>query len=99
MRINDSNSSGISSSELARAQQAEQAGVGGKARGVEGRGAGRDSVQLSELADELRRLAADGREREAHLERLAAEVGSGRYRVEATKVSRRLVADAVKIPR
>jgi len=58
---------------------------------------GSDQVQLSDLTGKLSGLlGAENPERAARLERLAAEVQSGGYRVDALAISRRLVDEALR---
>ena len=94
MRINDQNSSGISSSQLGRTQETESGGRQG--RPGQAGSAGGDHVRLSNLADSLRSLSSDAPERAAHLEKLSAEVKAGRYSVDATALSNKIVSDALQ---
>jgi len=58
---------------------------------------GSDHVQLSDLTGRLSRmLGPEDPERAARLERLAAEVQSGRYRVDPLAVSRHLLDEALR---
>jgi len=96
MKINDTNLTGISSSQLGATQQ-----TGGVGRGPAGKpapaGGGRvDQVHLSDLASQMSRLTEGSPERTNWLERLGAEVQAGRYRVDARELSRRIVDDMLK---
>jgi len=56
-----------------------------------------DEVELSELTGKLcGRLGAEDPERAARLERLAAEVQSGRYRVDSLAVGKHLLDEALR---
>lgn len=60
------------------------------------RGGSADSAQLSTLAGRIReRLEAIGSDHAARVERLGAEVRSGRYRVDVAALSRALASEAV----
>jgi len=94
MRINDQNLTGISSSRPDRTQESEAGNRHG--RGGGSCGAGVDQVQLSNLAGSLSSLSPETPERTAHLEKLSAEVRTGRYAVDAHTLSREIVDDAIK---
>jgi flagellar biosynthesis anti-sigma factor FlgM len=69
-----------------------------EAKGEAAAGAARepDQVQLSDLTERLAKLLGpESPDRAARLERLAAEVQSGRYHVDTLAVSRRLVDEAL----
>jgi anti-sigma28 factor (negative regulator of flagellin synthesis) len=57
---------------------------------------GGDSRDLSALGGELRKLADGTPEREAYLDKLAAEIRAGRYRVDSEELARKLFADLQK---
>lgn len=101
MRVNDPNTSGVAPEALGghgvgKAQEAARPARAGAA-GRSGSAAGEtpDRVALSELSSKVRELAVDAPERAARLERLAVEVGAGRYQVDALELSRRLVEEAL----
>jgi anti-sigma28 factor (negative regulator of flagellin synthesis) len=94
MRINDQNLIGISSSPLVRTPETETGNRQGRAGGAGA--AGGDQVQLSNLAGNLRSLSPETAERVAYLEKLSAEVRTGRYSVDAQAVSRSIVDDALE---
>lgn len=54
-----------------------------------------NSTGISSLAGYLRSLSPETPERAAHLEKLSAEVQSGRYSVDAHELSRKIVDDAL----
>jgi len=85
----------------AQTGKAQQAGAlapkGAKAGPATDAARDSDQVQLSDLTERLSRtLGVEDPARAARLERLAAEVQSGRYRVDALGVSRRLVDEALR---
>ena len=93
MKISDSNLNAVST---ARNTSVEQAGTGGGARGVSGKGAdNRDRVQLSSLSGALSALAPGSAERQLRVEELEGVVQSGSYNVDASAVSGSLVNDAM----
>jgi flagellar biosynthesis anti-sigma factor FlgM len=64
-------------------------------------GKSKDQVQLSNLLESLRRAASPAEEeispeRAAHLDKLAAAVQSGEYKVDAKELSSRIVEDTLK---
>jgi anti-sigma28 factor (negative regulator of flagellin synthesis) len=82
---------------MAKAPQAEALAPKGNPSGL-GTGATSEPDQVRVPAQTtrwLRILEAELSERAARLERLAAEVRSGRYRVDVMAVSRRLVDEAL----
>lgn len=100
MRVEDLYASGnleasqAAATQTGRAQPAEAvAPKGDRSAGVGAAARQADRVQLSELTS---RLAIENPQRAAQLERLAAEVQAGRYRVEAAAVSRSLVEEALR---
>lgn len=96
MKINDPSSAGIGSTKLGESQAAGSVGRGGRSNAAAaGAGAG-DQVQLSDLASTVRALSSDSPERTARLERLAMEVQSGRYEVNAQALSASIVDGALK---
>jgi anti-sigma28 factor (negative regulator of flagellin synthesis) len=96
MKVNDSNAAAINSSGLGHAQRVDE--VASKRAQERGRvhNQNEDQVQLSGLAGNLQELTADSPEREAMVERLAAEYRDGRYKADPAETSRAIVSDAVK---
>ena len=88
----------LAATQAAKAQQAEQvASKGERSEPAAAVAPESDQVQLSDLTTGLSRvLGMENPERAARLERLAAEVQSGRYRVDALAVSQRLVDEALR---
>ena len=100
MKVNDPNSTAmnpdsIGGAGLDRAQQADAIGRRG------GGGAGRvsgdatDTVSLSGLGNQLRRLSADSTERTGRMDKLSLSVESRSYIVDAMTLSHLLVEDAL----
>lgn len=54
-----------------------------------------DEVELSDLGRQLIKLAQSDPEREARIEKLAAEYGSGRLQTDTSAVARKMVDDAL----
>lgn len=100
MRIDDKNAPGIGSSNVGGVQGGQ--GVAGQERvspgsSREAGGAGSpDRIQLSGLAAQLQALQPGSEAREAELARLKELVSSGNYQVDADKVSRALVNEALQ---
>ncbi|MBI4877183.1 MAG: flagellar biosynthesis anti-sigma factor FlgM [Acidobacteria bacterium] len=92
MRINDQNSTGISSSQIGRTQETEAGGRSGRAGGSAAAG---DQVELSSLAERLRETSADMPERAAYLRTLSAEIQAGEYQVDAAELGRKIVDSAL----
>ncbi|HZT39335.1 MAG TPA: flagellar biosynthesis anti-sigma factor FlgM [Bryobacteraceae bacterium] len=91
MRINDSNLNGV-----AGTRDAAQTGAVGNSRNAERMsksGAAGDQVQLS-LGARLHELALNSADREAHIQRLAAQYAGGSYQVDARAVSAGIINDA-----
>lgn len=96
MRIDDKNMTGIGASgplgtQSARELERSHGGSIGSARH-----ASLDRVQLSGLAEQLRALQPDSEARQAEVERLKTLVESGRYQVDAGRVSNALVEEALQ---
>ncbi|MFN3322616.1 MAG: flagellar biosynthesis anti-sigma factor FlgM [Bryobacteraceae bacterium] len=97
MKIQDPNSAPLSSTGLNRTHASEGvAGAGGNSKAKQAGGAGADQVELSGLATALRELESDSPEHVRRLERLSAEVQSGRYEVDAEELSRNLIDGALR---
>lgn len=97
MKIDPRTLDPASASQAGKAQ--ETTGVSsGDSGGRAGRAhADADRVDLSDLSGLLLASASvDAPERAARVERLAAEVRSGRYKVDAEEVSRRIVGEAIR---
>lgn len=82
-------------SQLGKAQETPGVTPGGGRSGAGRADAGADRVHLSDFSGRLLATASmDTPERAARVERLAAEVRSGRYQTDALEVSRRLIQEA-----
>lgn len=91
MRINDSNLHGV-----AGTHDAAQTGAvenGRNAERMSKGGAASDQVQLS-FGARLHELALNSADREAHIQRLAAQYAGGSYQVDARAVSAGIIDDA-----
>lgn len=97
MKVNESSLNQAAASHLGKARQTEAVTPGGpKKDGEAAAPLGSDRVQLSDLSGRLLKLLnTESPERAARFERLAAEVRSGRYEVDALAVSRRIIDDAL----
>lgn len=108
MKIPDRNSAGIppgpdkaSSAQTHRAEQAQKAKAvhqktpAGASIEI-GSGPSPDSVQMSRLAGAIRADDLNTPERAAKIERLEAEVRSGKYQVDSQALSRSLVDDMIR---
>ena len=98
MKVNDPNLNGLTGGSIGSTERA------GQADGIR-KGAGRydaaldespDRVALSQLSTAVRTLSMDSPEHLARLDRLSADVRSGRYQVDARAVSRSLVEQSLK---
>lgn len=96
MKINDPTSAGIPSTKMGEAQATGSVARGGKTGAPVSNGSAGDQVQLSDLASTVRSLASDSPERAARLDRLAHEVQTGRYRVDAQALSTSMVSAALQ---
>ena len=94
MKVNDPNSPGVHSTQVGRSQQSEQV-TGARSSQSAAISGGGDEVQLSNLSRELRALEEGSPEREAHLEKLAEEYASGRYRPDTAAVSSAIIREAL----
>src|SRR5579862_4352784 len=95
MRIYDQNPTGASAAESSRAQETQRTAQGsahqtGKAAGPA------DSVEFSGALGRLSRtIAADGANRQARVQALAAQYQSGQYHVDSLQTSRAIISDAM----
>jgi hypothetical protein len=98
MKVNDPNLNGLTGGTVGSTDRA------GQADGVR-RGGGRhdsalddapDRVALSHLSTAVRTLSSDSPGHTARLEKLSAEVRSGRYHLDPQAVSRSLVEQSLK---
>jgi|SRR5581483_10278114 len=95
MRIHDQNLTGAAAAGSGRAQESQRVERGREARGA-GHGSGGDRVELSStLATLARALDANGADRTARVQELAAQYRSGRYRPDAAAMSRAMVGEAL----
>jgi flagellar biosynthesis anti-sigma factor FlgM len=102
MKVNDPNAlgpgaglGGTSSAGLSKAGTAGRTAPGKGAALPEG-GDASDGVQLSDLAQTVRTLAAESPEREAHIESIARAYARGGYEVDAEAVARGIIDDALQ---
>ncbi len=96
MKIQDAYLTGAAASELTRAQQTQATPPASTEESRKPPAAASDSVGLSDLSLRLLEVArGQSPEHVARLERLAAEIRTGRYRVDPLELSRRLVEDAL----
>lgn len=101
MRIYDRNLTGASTNEPGRAQETQRPGWENGARpnsaGADGVG---DRVELSSTLGHLSRaLSANGADRASHVQALAAQYHSGKYRADSAATARGMVAEAMSMGR
>jgi anti-sigma28 factor (negative regulator of flagellin synthesis) len=96
MKVNDPNLSGVQSGAIGRAQETDAVSKLKQRMGVESTSSAGDQVELSNLGMHLRALDSESPERTAYLEKLSADVASGRYKTDAKELSRKIVDDAIK---
>lgn len=96
MKVNDTNATGISSSGLGHTQRVDEIAGRRSAEAGKVQSQNEDRVQLSGLAGSLQELSADSPEREAMVDRLAAEYAQGRYKSDPAETSRAIVSDTIK---
>jgi hypothetical protein len=99
MRIYDRNLTGASASESGRALETQRSGweEGAKpgATGADGVG---DRVEFSSTLGRLSRvLSADGADRASHVQALAAQYQSGKYRSDSAATAGGMVAEALGV--
>ena len=96
MKINDANVAGLTSSGIGKAQETEQGARTRQGRKEEGASSSTDQVQLSGLSEALRVFQSESPERAAQVEKLSADVESGRYRVDAAAIGNNIINDSIK---
>jgi len=99
MKVNDPNASGhsagqVGGSGLERVRQAELERSGGQYRDSS-LSKSDDRVDLSQLGAALQTLGTDSPERVAWMEKLSAQVASGRYQPNVESITRGLIEDAL----
>ncbi len=101
MKVNDPNLPGVGQGRVGNTGLERSAQIdafhrvgGGRKGGLDG--APTDQVSLSELSSRLRELSAESPDRVARLAELSRDVQTGRYRVDAVEVSRRLIEAALR---
>jgi flagellar biosynthesis anti-sigma factor FlgM len=94
VKVDDPKVTGMSPSQVGGSQAPDSASIRHK-RTDPAHANSRDEVSLSDVGAKLRELDPESPERAARLEQLAAEVAAGRYRVDAMKVSDRMIEDAL----
>ena len=100
MKVNDPNVTGSSAGQvdgsgLDRVRQSELERRGGS-NSHPSLSKAPDQVALSELGAALRSLSVDSADRVARLEKLSAEVATGRYQPNVESISRGLIDDALR---
>jgi anti-sigma28 factor (negative regulator of flagellin synthesis) len=109
MRVTDTSGSGMEANRVGAGRtepnQAQGTGATGRTelRGAPDGGtskagedtAGRDRLQLSALASQLRAEDVESPERTAQIDRLAAEYAAGRYKADAGEISSKLIDEAL----
>ncbi len=99
MKIQDAYLTGAAASELTRAQQTQAVTPVPTEAARKPPASASDSVGLSALSVRLLEVArGQSPEQVARLERLAAEIRTGRYRVDPLELSRRLIEEAMAGP-
>jgi flagellar biosynthesis anti-sigma factor FlgM len=93
MKVNDPKLANLTSTQVGSTDRVDSAAERQK-RVESGAGSG-DQVSLSSLTAKLRELDVDSPERAARLERLGADVASGRYQVDSAELSREIVSDSI----
>ncbi|MGE5648528.1 MAG: flagellar biosynthesis anti-sigma factor FlgM [Acidobacteriota bacterium] len=95
MKIDPRTLDPASASQAGKTQETTSVSSSDRRSGAGRAGADSDRVDLSDLSGLLlERASAEPPERAARVEQLAAEVRSGRYKVDAEEVSRRIIAEA-----
>ncbi len=97
MKVNDSqtaNLANVGASGVGKASETESLNRAQGTQPVGSGGAETDRVSLSNLSGTLRAAMAGSPEREARLEKLSAEVQSGRYHVDSATLSKDIITDA-----
>jgi len=95
MKVNDPNLANLSAAQVNAARGVDTAAAKQKTSGGGGK-PGSDQVTLSTLGGHLQSLDPQSPERVAYLEKLSADVSSGRYKVDAHAVGKKIVEDALK---
>ena len=93
MKIPDSNLNAVTTPSH-QTGQVGGSGASGRTTGTARNEAPDDRVQLSDLSETLKSLAADSPEREARVAQLAAEYRAGRYQPDPQATSRGIIDDA-----
>jgi len=96
MKVNDPNLGGIGSNGVGKSQESSAVGGATRVSSQKTEASSSDSVQLSSLSKQISSLSEESPEHAARLERLAAEVESGRYSVDPQEVAARMIDDSIK---
>ena len=99
MRVYDLNLTGAAAAEAGRAQESQRVekGAGGRSSAAGATGS-EDRVELSSTLGRLAQaLSANGLERAARVQALAAQYQAGSYRVDAAATAKGMVAEALVI--
>ena len=98
MKVNDPNHLSTNSAGASRTQEATRTGQNGLAGNTADRSgvSSSDDIQLSELVRNLRSLAADSPERQAHIEKIARSFADGSYKVDAEATASKIIDDATQ---
>lgn len=96
MKINDSNSPGVSSPGIGKPPAVEESVKSRQSNLDTSSSSSPDQVQVSGLGQALRAADPNSPERAAHLEKLSADIESGRYKVDSTEIAKSIIKDALK---
>lgn len=98
MKVNDSLLSQAAASQLGKTRESEAVAAGGARKESAAQPQEGDHVQLSNLSGRLLEMSAvHSADREARVERLAADYKAGRYQPDAVAVSRGIVDEAMRV--
>lgn len=98
IRIDSDSLTGATAAQAGKTDQIGSAGTK-SAFGLTRQGAGRDSVEMSSIAQELLgAAAAQDADRAGRINQLAAAYASGSYQPNSLNVSRAMVAQAINAP-
>jgi anti-sigma28 factor (negative regulator of flagellin synthesis) len=98
MKVNDSVLSQAAASQPGKTRESEAVAAGAGRKGSAAQPQDGDRVQLSNLSGRLLEISAvQSAERDARIERLAADYRAGRYQPDALAVSRGIVDEAMRV--
>jgi len=96
MKIDNSNLGGVSPDKSQQINAAKPDPAGSRQAAAAASGDPGDQVTLSSLSERLAVAGTESPERAARIERLAGEVASGRYSVDALVLGRRMIDEMLK---